>query len=232
MRKRTKNETQQTSGATLNNKLRSGRNRRPSGEARPVVTERSVAAFFEQWGKGSWRVHRDDQGRVFRILGGEIENIGRSPQEMGEFIQSLAPELGIPAEQVEIPPFQDRTRNLNIFDSQQIYQGVPVYQAWLRVLANRQSGVGFLFNNNLKPVDPNVDMTIALDLREAEVRLRRYLAGELMDVYASEGPMVWADRPPHQLIYVFHVDLRTDTEKIVLSAGSGEILHRESTRFH
>ena len=196
-------------------------------------TERSIAAFFRAQGPGQWRVRMDDKGKVMRLLGGEVASIGNSREQMGRFIQKLVPELGIPPEQVASLPVQDETRQFLIFDSQQTYKGYPVYQAWLRVLANKHSGAGFLFNNNLKSIESEIQLAVEMTLIEAQESLLEQLRpyGHI-EIYSSQGPVVWADGSPHQLAYVFHLNLPRDTVRIVLSARTGDILSQQSTRFH
>ena len=91
--------------------------RQPASSVRESVTANSVAAFFETQGGGQWQVRTTDDGEVFRVIGGEVKEIGKSGESIRSFMMSLAPELGISAEQVDGLPEADSTRNLLIYDS-------------------------------------------------------------------------------------------------------------------
>jgi hypothetical protein len=204
---------------------------------RPLRThpdEDSILSFFREKGEGRWRAQKSvDTGKVFRILGGEIEGLTRDIASVRDFLGELGPELGVPADQVTGKIEVDTTGKFTMYDAIQEVAGIPVFEGWIRILGNSQTNNGFMFNNNLWPVElENLELPPRMTMDEAEQIIKNKYSGRLMNIRNRTGPVIWSQSQPHQSAFVFDITVTDNDLKVVLGAQSRTVVLERSTRMH
>ncbi len=201
------------------------------GLANTPSVKLKIKNFFEKRGPGNWILEEDEKtGDVFSILGGEVPDIGRDPTSVLAFVGDLAETMGLPREQLSENLTVDATASVRVYDVHQIYQGYPVYEGTIRVIANRETDTGFIFNNSLKSVkgDFTSRSRTIMSIDQAEASLTKKCECSIVTKYSRKGPFIWPGEPQH-LAYEFHFRTSNDTLRSVVSAESGAILSKIST---
>ena len=224
----------------LNNKKslekRPEKSREPAASQRPSNTPGSIPnrllAFLEARGTGQWKARLSPKGDIFRFTGGRIEGVGSSEDKLTDFVGGFAETLGIPRDQVLQKIEEDDLRSSRIFDALQTYEGMEVFQSWLRLMTDKNTGEAYLINNKLKVLEPEINTAVNFDRDDAYDVLERFFGNEFKKVKREWGPVVWADSSPHQLAYVFIVQTSKTTYRSVVGASSEEVLISEKLPMH
>ncbi len=198
----------------------------------PAVKEK-LKNFFEERGRGIWILEEDETTKdVFSILGGEIQDIGRDSGSIFSFAGDMAEVLGLPREQLSENMTIDATRSVKVFDVQQIHQGYPIYEGTIRIIANKETDVGFIFNNSLKSIKGDFSSRKIMSIDQAEALLKDKCDCTIVTRYSRKGPFIWAGEPNQQLAYEFHFRANDDSLRIIIGAESGAIISKVSTVMH
>ncbi len=212
----------------------------PSQKSEPAATssEERVPAnailsegdFIKKY-PGNWLFKRMGKGRLNYISGGNVPNLGRSPQSVRTFIEQIAPLLEVPAQEITEPQEINRTDLTRVYHANQSTDGYPVYQSMLSVHVRESDDSIFMINNQLKDVsDYNKDLRYTR--QQAETYIQSHYAGEFEKVVFREGPVIFkSDSVAPELAWVFTLTYKQpklQQVEIVIGAYSGEEIHRQN----
>jgi len=69
-------------------------------QAQAQDREKQLLEFLNQSGAGTWIAQRNESGRLVSLSGGKISGVGKSSLSAFNFVQELAPLLGVGASQI------------------------------------------------------------------------------------------------------------------------------------
>ncbi|MBX3018264.1 MAG: hypothetical protein KF767_10270 [Bdellovibrionaceae bacterium] len=203
--------------------------RRPS-QARPANLEDFLRLQDPQ---AEWTVHRDEAGTVTGFMGGRLPLRGRPEailSSISSYLIGQSPEFReAETASVEGPLATTRTYR-------QMASGYEVYGAAARVSVNHGEDAATEVSSDLRKVQ-QVDTTVAIELREAEARLRDQLARHtVLEVTGTSRPLVFGRTPEdNELAWQFRVVVAKpgrQHREILLSARDGRILLDRSVVRH
>ncbi len=199
---------------------------------KPGTIPNRILAYLEAHGTGKWKARANPKGELYRFTGGRIEGVGRSKEKLTEFVGGFAETMGIPSNQVLQKIESDELRSSKIFDALQTYEGMDVFQSWLRLMTDKRTGEAYLVNNKLKILEPDINTQVNFNRDDAYDVLTRHFGDEFKKVKRDWGPVVWADSSPHQLAFVFIVQTSKTTYRSVVGASSEKVLISEQLPMH
>ncbi len=206
-----------------------------NGQRQPAATQKGPAAFLsflERNSEGKWKPRFNKKGELFRVSGGRVPEVGFSLDAVKELAGNLAGELGIPKEQVTTKVETQDLRSTKIYDAVQTYKDMDVFQSWMRIMTNQKTGDAFLINNQLKVLEEDINLDLNFDFADAQDVLMSHYGSDFKGIDRKIGPVIFADKSPHQMAYVFHVRTENDVIRTVVGAQDQRVLLEESIPLH
>jgi len=136
-----------------------------SSQSADQLKESLIKKLMHRDPKGSrWNVEQNENGLVKTVYGGVLPELGKSPEDLKAFIESISEELGVSSEQfVEKPKLFPSPISI-IYDFYQYYQGYPVEDGFLRVQSTPEGGVYYLVSELKKIEKPLLNKSSDLNL--------------------------------------------------------------------
>lgn len=204
-------------------------NQDKTDERLPANVILSEGDFIKRY-PGNWLFKRMEKGRLNYITGGNVLNLGRSPQSVRGFIDQIAPLLEVPAKEISDPREINRTELTRVYHANQIADGYPVYQSVLSVHVRESDDSIFMVNNQLKNV-AEYNKDLRYNRQQAETYIQSHYAGEFEKIVFRDGPVIFkSDSVAPELAWVFTLTYKQpklQQVEIVIGASSGEELHRQ-----
>ena len=214
----------------------SGEKNSPSQSGRaPAASQQGQQAFLSFLNSntiGPWKPRYSRSGDLYRVTGGKIPEAGKSVDSIKKLVGTLAGELGIPADQVQGRIESQQLRSSKVFDAVQTYNEIEVYQSWMRFMANRETGDVYLINNKLKVLEPNIELQVNFTEQDAEDIVMAHYGSSFQEISRKVGQVIFADRSPHQLAYVFYVNTDKTQYRTVVGAVDQKVLLKEKIPVH
>lgn len=189
---------------------------------------------------GKWELSYSEDGRFDAIMGGNIPDIGRSPQALDQWIQKIEPLFDFP-EYVDLAPSkQEAIASLSkSFTVQQMAKGYEVYEGGLLVTARNDDNSVFLFSSYAKDVG-DFDNRITFTQDEAWLVVQLEYQGKSLKLLSrKDQPVVFASRGPQttELAWQFDAEMTNDklkreARRILVGIPSRSIISRDRIGFN
>jgi hypothetical protein len=168
---------------------------------------RALETYLKERFPADWTLEKDELGRVFSISGGEIERGGSSAESAATLAQTIAPLLGIPADQLATSNLRSDVSSRSVsYDIAQVFAEYEVFDGKLRLISRKSDGAVYMINTELRHIQP-FEPKINYGIDDAQ-RVIREKYGDRPIIWinlASARPVVWADTPPTELAWSFAV---------------------------
>lgn len=218
---------------------RGARSPEPAGQARAPASGGKPSQTLEEYLKthypGSWTVVHDSSGGVQSVMGGAIPLAENSAQGALKAGRELGRYLGADPENLVLDPNRAPagTEDLMAYHLVQKSQDFEVFGSGMLLNVRKRDGSVIIVTNELRPVD-RVDPVPSVNAAEAgKIVLAQYAARTPELQLANERPVIWAESPPHELAWIFwvEVDQRKPTYnkyEVIVGAASSRILRARS----
>lgn len=192
----------------------------------------SVKKFMDKYTGGNWKVSNLPESSEKRIRNGEIKGLAKSKHMLTKFMSALVEASGENTGSLSEEIEEDTTRNIYTYRATQDYEGMQVYDGYIKVFVNKKTGSGFMVNSHVQNIPQDIPLTAKFTVDELMEKLRSQYesAGAIEKLY---GPVVWAlDASKAQVSYVFMVYLKKESLEIVIGAYDAQVLTVRSKHFH
>lgn len=187
-------------------------------------TDNFKKAFSKKY-PDNWKFQETTTGKVFRIMGGTIKGIGKSPEAIEGLARDLAQVADITGQSFNHTS-EKKTKLSTTHFVGQSFKGFEVYNAWLQATANKEGHV-FIIENFVKDVDEGIPLEPHFTREQAlKIATRAYEEDTIMEVKQAPAPKIWAEDRPHELVWEFDILLQTpglEAYKVLVGAQSGRI---------
>jgi hypothetical protein len=199
----------------------------PRYPANAILSEKD---FLKKY-PGNWLFKRVEKGRLNYITGGNIPDVGRSPQSVRDFMAQISPLLEVSPKELTETQETSRTDLTRVYQSKQITDGYTVYQSMLSVHVRESDNSVFMINNQLKDVS-GYNKEQRFTQKQAETYIQTHYAGEYEKIVFRDGPVIFkTDSVSPELAYVFimtYKQPKLHQVELVIGAYSGEEIYRQN----
>lgn len=205
----TNNETNNSTGEVAKTVV-------PKASPLPKAERETAIIDFMTKYPGRWEVIKNEDGTINAIHGGNIPELGRSPQEIAGFLQQLAPLMGVESDQIQNTRHHQETNLMNTYTSDQVVDGIVVFNGVVRVSVKKEDGSIIAVDSMLREVGP-YDKKAALARDEAFVIvMKKYGESKTRVLKGDDRPVLYAHEPDKtQLAWRFEVEVLATPHKKV-----------------
>ncbi|MCB0421832.1 MAG: hypothetical protein KDD61_12605 [Bdellovibrionales bacterium] len=189
----------------------------------PKSNGRSLRKYLHQEFPGDWHFQEDDNGIVFRVLGGNIPGSYKPDDIAKEIAKSIL-------DNQEFELVLKPSKNLDQKYYKQQCKGHDVFKGQLQLFTSTDGQITMintdLFKFSCKDIklDPELLFPDAIEILKSHYGNRFVKAKSF--IKSENQLMIWAATEPAQIAYFIHLTLDSpnDFREIIISAIHGEIL--------
>ena len=183
-------------------------------------------AFLQKY-SSQWQFQTHNE-QIFRIEGGVIKSIGNNPKNIENLARELAEFAGITGPSFSYNSPEGTKKETNFSSTHyvnQSFQNFSVYDGWMQATSNKKQGDVYIIENFIKDVDKNISLEITMTQNEAMDIVKQEYGEEASINVKDAKPKVWANQPPHELIWEFDVLIKDPLSAYAVLVGieSGRI---------
>lgn len=176
-----------------------------------------------------WIFHYSENGSMFKLTGEAIPGLINNPAKIQQFNDAF-----LQVQKITKPAYVEMSdRQDGVITHQDYEQKVrspngasySVWEGWVRYLGNGNTGNVFQITNQLKSVNPKINLNLKLTVPEAIDIAHRYLNDAQIRCDTDGVPLVYTEGNPQELIFIVnaHAGVKSrrlfignDTRKVVL----------------
>lgn len=207
-----------------------------SSQSQPP-SEKDLLDVLEKYsGSRSWTFDTDDNGRIFKITGSTLKKVMSDPAVQSSFLKDFQKATGF-----ERPAlFQSEnqsTASLEIRDQKQLFElpdgsTIPVYEAKLRLVGNKEGDAFIVYDTLESEIDPNIRGELELSPTDAINIAENHLQSKEYELKHTGETYIFTKNRPHQRVSEVIARHGSSTRRLLIGHQTQTVVSDRPTTLH